>query len=88
MFVKDIPCIFLLSISVFSSEEGLEVINQHFRDPLPFTSFSRNAILGADGQWTSRCCLRALCFFEATFISALGHVYFCDFETGHFRLGD
>lgn len=88
MFVKDIPCIFLLSISVFSSEEGLEVINRHFRGPLPFTSFSCNAILGADGQWTSRCCLRVLCFFEATFISALGHVYFWDFETGHFRLGD
>lgn len=53
MFVKCIPCIFLLYISVVSSEEGLEVVKRQFCDSFALTSFHCNAILGADGQCTS-----------------------------------
>lgn len=34
-----------------------------------------------------QCCLRVLCFFEAIFISILGHFYFQDIEMGSFNLG-
>ena len=53
-----------------------------------FTLFRGNAILGGDKWCTSQCCLRVLCFSKATFISTLGHIYFRDFETGSFHLGD
>lgn len=66
MFVKDIPCRFLLYISVFSSEEGLEVIQCQFWDSSAFTSFCCNPILGADGQWASPCCFRVVGYFEPT----------------------
>lgn len=88
MFVKDIPCLFLLSISVFSSEEGPEVIQWQFWDSSAFTSFCCNAVLGADGQWASPCCFRVVGFFEPAFTSALGRVYFGHFEIDHFHLGD
>lgn len=59
-----------------------------FPDSFAFTLFRGNAILGGDKWCTSWCRLRVLCFSKATFVPTLGHIYFWDFETGSFHLGD
>ena len=88
MFAVDLPCILLLSVSVFWSEEGLEFIKHNSLTHLPLPHSVVMASWVVMDKCTSWCCLGVLCFFEATFISTLGHVYFRGFETGCFSLDD
>lgn len=81
MFAMDIPCILLLFTSILRKEEGLEFRKHNSLTHLPLPHSMVMLYCVVMDKRTSWCCLRVLCFFEATFISTLGRVYFQDLET-------